>query len=381
MKLKKSILKVLGATALPLLLVGTAVAEGPTVGGFVDFGYNYNFNGRTTNVLRGFDAGANTLSVQSAKIAVAGKGEQGVSYQVDVLYGRDAALTKSAGFNTGVGGDQIDLEQAFLSFECPITHGTVTAGKFVTPFGAEVIEAKDNFNTSRGLLFNYAIPFTHTGIKYAKGLMDGNLSLAGGVVNGWDNMRDNNKGKSLFAQAGYTVSPKLALTLGGITGPEQTSPVTTFTIDTNFDGIADAGPVTNTFEKNSRSLVDAIVKVVPSDKLTVIANYDWGVEEGLAPSGTDTTQNWSAIAVLAKYAVNSAWAVAGRVENFGDEGSRTGIRQSLNSYTATLEHTMSSVITRLEFRNDSSNKKPFVDDKGVADDTQNTVSIQMIYPF
>jgi hypothetical protein len=43
----------------------------------------------------------------------------------------------------------------------------------VTPFGYEVVEAKDNFNISRGLLFGYAVPFSHTGLKADKGFADG----------------------------------------------------------------------------------------------------------------------------------------------------------------------------------------------------------------
>ncbi len=384
MMLKKSILRVLGATVLPLLFVGMAAAEAPTFSGFVDFGYNYNFNGMRTNTLRGFDATANSLTLQAAKLAASGKTGE-VSYQIDLLMGSDASLTKSAGWNTGVGGNQVDLEQAFVSVPCPLTHGTVTFGKFVTPFGAEVIEAKDNFNTSRGLLFNYAIPFTHTGIKYSKSFGE-SLSLTGGLVNGWDNMTDNNKGKTFIAQAGYTPNKLWSALIGGAYGPEQASQVSTTanSVDTNGDGVNDAFPVTTvgpSTEKNSRSLVDAIFKIVPSDKLTFVANYDWGVEEGIAPTGTDSTQNWSGIGLHAKYMLNDTWAVAGRYENLGDEGSRTGARQSLNSITATLEHVMNGVISRLEFRNDSSNKKPFVDDKGVADDTQNTVSYQVIFPF
>jgi len=33
----------------------------------------------------------------------------------------------------------------------------------VTPAGAEVVESKDNWNYSRGLLFAWAIPYFHFG--------------------------------------------------------------------------------------------------------------------------------------------------------------------------------------------------------------------------
>ena len=38
-------------------------------------------------------------------------------------------------------------------------------GKFVTPIGAEVIESQDNWNYTRSILFGYAIPFYHVGVR------------------------------------------------------------------------------------------------------------------------------------------------------------------------------------------------------------------------
>jgi hypothetical protein len=356
--------RVLAALLLPVSLATSVLAEGPTVSGFVDFGYNYNFNGMTTNTLRTFDANANSLTVQNAEIVVDGKTDKGVAYRVDVDHGFDAANIHSAGYITGAGNTQIDLQQAFVSYPCPWTGGNVTVGKFVTLHGVEVIEAKDNYNISRGLLFNYAIPFTHTGVKYDKGFMDGKLNFAAALVNGWDNMTDNNKGKTVHGMVNVVPHEKVSLTVGGTHGPEQTSPA--------------GGPST---EKNARSLVDTILKVTATDKLTLIANHDWGVEEGLAPAGTDTTQNWGALGLHANYLFNETCSAALRWETFDDEGSRTGAEQVLNSLTATLQHKKDDVTYRLEYRQDGSSKKPYVDSDGLADDSQSTVGAQVIYSF
>jgi hypothetical protein len=376
-----------GVFAGALCLAGaSARADGPTVGGFVDFGYNYNFNKQTANVLRVFDANANSFTLQDGKVAVSGTTKDNVSYRVDVIYGFDAAQIHSAGFVTGGGNAQVDLEQAFVSYPCPWTGGTWTVGKFVTLHGAEVIEAKDDFNISRGLLFNYAIPFTHTGIKYEK--VFGPLDVIAGLVNGWDNLQDNNKGKSVHAMATYTVNPKIKASLGGTYGPEQKSP----------DAVTGAST-----EKNGRGLVDALVTFTPTDKLTLIANYDWGVEEGLnptnsgfTPTDTNRTANWSGIALHANYAFTDKNSVAVRFENFADDGSRTATAPStdvngnalqpivLDSLTLTFQHKLSSsVITRLEYRNDTSNKDVYTDSHGVAakTKTQSTVGGQVIFTF
>lgn len=359
---RKKVLGSLSAIVLSASILGTAFADGPTVGGFVDFGYNYNFNKQQTNVLRTFDADSNTFTLQSAKITTTGTTKEGVTYRADLMFGKDASVINYLNTNAG---DEFDFEQAFISFPCPLTNGTVTVGKFVTPFGAEVIEAKDNMNISRGFLFNYAIPLHHTGIKYDKTL--GPVSITAGLANGWDNMKDNNTGKTVLAQFGYQVTPKIKATLGGAYGPEQAS----------------GSPSTG---KNARSLIDAIVTFNPTDKLSLLANADWGVEEGLAPvSSTNLTQNWQGIAVAGKYAFTDKTSAAVRFENFSDDGSRTalGAPVVLDSITLTLQHMMNGVIYRLEYRGDSSNKKIYTDNSAVAANTKNqsTVGAQVIYAF
>ncbi len=353
-------------------------ADGPTIGGFVDFAYNYNFNKQTTNVLRTFDANANSFTLQDGKVAVSGTTKDNVTYRVDVIYGFDASVIHS-GLKDAISQayvspanttTQIDLEQAFVSYPCPWTAGTWTVGKFSTPFGAEVIEAKDDLNISRGFLFNYAIPFTHTGIKYEK--VWGPLDAVASVVNGWDNLQDNNKGKTVIGQVTYTINPKIKAVLGGAYGPEQTS---------------HPNVPNGSTEKNGRSLVDAIVTYTPTDKLTLDANADWGVEEGLtAVDANNRTQNWQGVAVHANYAFTDKNSAAVRFENLADDGSRTGspVPIVLDSLTLTLQHKLAtSVITRLEYREDTSNKKAFTDTHGVVSSKKNqsTVGAQVIYTF
>ena len=93
-------------------------------------------------------------------------------------------------------------------------------GKMVTYFGAEVIEAIDNPNYSRSFLFNYAIPFTHTGLKMSYAFTDA-LSASFHIVNGWDNSTDNNRGKCYGTSISFTPAEVFALTVNGMTGPEQ----------------------------------------------------------------------------------------------------------------------------------------------------------------
>ncbi len=360
--------KMMGKSVLvAALFVATAAAvraEGPAVSGFVDFGYNYNMNGLKANTYRAFDGQANSFTLQNAEIVVAGKSDKDVSYRVDVNYGQDGSVVN--GFDGFAPGTQVNLQQAIITMPCPWTNGSVTVGKFVTMHGAEVIEAKDNYNYSRGLLFTNAIPLVHTGIKYDKGFQDGKYALSLGIVNGWDSSRDINKGKSFMAQANVNVIPKVGIILGGMYGPETVSSAYTT-------------PGTGTTEKNNRSLLDAIVKFTPTSKLTLLANFDHGVEEGAALA------NWAGAAVYANYMFSETCSAALRYENFYDEGSRltpaAPIHQTVNSITATFQHKMNDVITRLEYRTDSSTDKVYKKDTGTTDDTETTLGFQIIYAF
>jgi hypothetical protein len=66
----------------------------------------------------------------------------------------------------------------------------VDFGEFVTAAGAEVIETNANWNYSRSLLFAWAIPYYHFGLR---GAVPVGSHFTGGVqvVNGWNNIADN----------------------------------------------------------------------------------------------------------------------------------------------------------------------------------------------
>ena len=102
--------------------------------------------------------------------------------------------------------NQFDLTQAYVDIGVPVGNGLlVRAGKMVTHMGYELIEGYDGYNDnySRSILFGYAIPFTHTGVK-ASYAFSSKIAAMVEVVNGWDLLRDNNHSKSLGAQIAVT---------------------------------------------------------------------------------------------------------------------------------------------------------------------------------
>ena len=163
-------------------------------------------------------------------------------------------------------------------------------GKFVTPAGAEVIEAKDNWNYSRSLLFALAIPYYHAGLRATYPFSD-KVSVTGMVVNGWNDVVDNNSGKTWGLSATLKPNATLNLVQNFIGGPEQK--------DDSHD---------------KRFLSDTVVTVNATSKLTLMANYDYGRDH---VAGIPVT--WQGVAAYARLQALPAWALIPRFEWFDDD--------------------------------------------------------------
>ena len=126
-------------------------------------------------------------------------------------------------------------------------------GKFVTPAGAEVIESKDNFNYSRGLLFALAIPYYHMGARIGYAVND-KVSLTGFLVNGWNDVMDNNSAKTV----GGSVSLQAEREVGA---------------DRELPGRQGAAPRR---DGGTRNLVDVVFSYAANGKTSLLFNYDYG---------------------------------------------------------------------------------------------------------
>lgn len=334
------------------------------VSGFVDTTYTANFGGPDSrvNTARVFDTEANNFNVQAAEVVLEKlpPDEGGAGFRTDLYFGQDAEVITP----TGSTRDQFDLEQAYVQlkpdgFNLPIGKWQwIKFGKFVTMHGAEVIEAKDNWNVSRSLLFGYAIPFTHTGIRAGYQFSD---SLAGyfGINNGWDNVKDNNKAKSVESSLSWTANDKVSFCLAGMYGPEQTSN-----------------------NHSQRGLIDLLATYKPFNKWTIMLNADYGHEDDVLAAGKNGS--WSGVAAYLKYELNSWASLINRTEFFSDrQGLRVvaGTMQDLWENTFTLElRPYKDLTTRLEYRHDGASSKIFTSNQKLVD-AQDTLGLEMIYAF
>ncbi|MGZ3428826.1 MAG: outer membrane beta-barrel protein, partial [Polyangia bacterium] len=217
-----------------------------TLDAFASASYTWNFNNPSNNQnqLRAFDTDHNSIRIDAAELvvqkAVANRGDFG--FRIDIAMGAVAHVAAARGLfrdpATGIAGD-FDLQQAFASYVVPIGKGLrIDAGKFVTPVGAEFIDGYDGYNDnfSRSLLFTWAIPFTHTGLKLTYAFND-KIAATVMLVNGWDNVIDNNSAKSFGVSLALTPVGPLTIYLNYIGGPERDHQ------DTDFRHLADVGIV------------------------------------------------------------------------------------------------------------------------------------------
>jgi hypothetical protein len=326
-----------------------AAAPPIEVTGFVDTYYTYNFN-EVDPGLRAFDVQHNTLSLSLAEIAFAKavNTDHRVGFRVDLDFGKTADLV--AAFEPEENGKEIykHIQQAYLSALAG-EKLQVDVGKFVTLHGSEVIESQDNWNYSRSVLFGYAIPFYHVGVRATLPVSD-KLTLAGYLVNGWNNGSEVN-GDKTFA-LGATVKPSSKITwIGNIMAGKET-----------------AG------SDDTRILFDTTLTLALTDKLSLMANYDYGKEGDV---------NWSGIAAYAKFQASSQWALVGRFEYLDDEdGGFMTIGQKAQTLTLTSDHTLSGGLRmRLEYRGDFTDSPFFTDDDGDLKDSQHAVVVGLVYVF
>jgi hypothetical protein len=363
------------APAAPAAPTGLAGLLGPTtLSGFVDVYYGYNANQPSIrqNQLRNFDINSGQFGLNMIEL-IADKATDPTSrvgYHVSLGFGQAMNLVNSTEVGPGaVPGTSISnfdqyLKEGYLEYMAPVGKGLkIDVGKFVTNAGAEVIESKDNWNYSRGLLFAFAIPYFHFGTRATYTFSD-KVSLGTWIVNGWNNSIDNNTGKT----TGFT------LTL---------NPTKKFSVIENYY----VGPEHNNYNGAFRHLLDTVITYNPTAKLSLMANYDYGhdhfVAAAVPPFVVGPRAVWSGLAGYVKYAPNDKYAIALRGEYFDDnQGFATGTAQELSEYTITFQRMLAGkLMSRLEFRRDTSDTPTFFKHAGLPTSSQNTVALGLVYAF
>ena len=314
--------------------------------GYVDANFNDPASG--FNGLRNFDMRANTAHVNMGMMTI-DRAPAPVGFHVDLGFGQVFDVIHSADRDPEAWKY---FQQAYVSVKPKSWHGLeIDAGQFVTSAGAEVIATNQDWNYSRSLLFAWAIPYWHFGIRASFPI---GPHFTGGVqlVNGWNNIEPLNSGKTVGINGAYAWK-KVTWSNNYYVGTEQ--PNTTQAV---------------------RHLYDTTVLVNATNKLSYYINFDYGRDRGLGGG----TNQWTGIAGAARYALGKKYAISSRLELFDDpNGFTTGTAQTIKEFTLTGEYQMTGwLMTRFEFRNDWSNVPFFETSKPGGSKTQPTILLGLI---
>ena len=305
----KQIVQLFSAT----ILVSIASAGEPTpspapeprfkFSGWVESGITFNPDSPQSNQNFGrlFDDRANEPLLNQVVInferALAPQpGEFDWGFKLQFMYGSDARFIHSVGLFSDTASTSIlqpDLVETYLNLHFPvITDGglDLKLGKFVTLEGAETIDPRTNFFYSHTYIFNFGIPFNHTGALTTLHATKW-LDLYAGITRGVNtSVEDNNDNVSFQGGVG------LNLLDGKLTVLATTS----------------IGPETPNNNHDQRYLNDITVTAKITDKFTSITDLNYARDEVIDAQAYGIAQYFT-------YAINS-WLTAGiRGEIFRDD--------------------------------------------------------------
>jgi hypothetical protein len=343
--------------------------------GYASFSYTYNTNDPVPplNQFRVFDYNDNSPQLEAGQLVIqhAVQEENPFGFRLNMIAGSTVPQVIAAR-DMKIARD-FDIPEMYLSYVAPFANGLrFDAGKFATPFGYEVIGGYDGYNDnfSRGFIFGYGLPFTHTGLKTSYSFSS-RISAAAFVTNGCDAVTGLN---------------------GGVTGIGQFSATTSKTTSLSFTFLHGPQKKHNSHDETSIYELVGTWKVVR--RFTVGFDGLYADEDHAASNGSDAI--WKGLAGYSKYNLTKAFSLAFRGEIFADiGGSRTGTSQTLLGFTLTPEYDLPAKLSRLQhglrhfdgkfvvrgdFRQDLSDQNTFRRAVGFTD-RQFTTAVNLIYLF
>jgi hypothetical protein len=349
--------RIAGMLILGLLGINPARAQGLEkwrIDGLIDGYYSWNqnrpFTGENQWIL--FDTSANSWSLSLARLAI-DRDTDPMGFHVEIGAGHTYELMNS--FDSAPHVMQY-FPQAYIKWKPAFLKGLqLDFGKFYTSTGVEVLDTDQNWNYSRSLLFSWAQPAYHFGLRTSIPIAK-HFTVGVQVINGWNNVRDNNSGKTVGPTATFSWT-HLSWTNVYYFGPEKTG--------------------TN---QGWRHLYDTALLVTPGMPVSFYVNFDYGAERTL-----DGGKNqWVGIGSAAHVIASPSFSVTPRVEWFFDsDGFATGNEQKLKEATLTAEWKLCrGFASRLEFRRDWSDRATFPGDRmGELVKSQNTLSLGLLATF
>ena len=362
----------------PDSLTGGSRRFGLVINGFAAGNLNYNFNTdensfessvlavslfRALSDRVSFFGQVTVHKEESSPFAPAAEPER-----IRFLAIRHSAEEEESSFST-----EIDNLQVAWAAD-PRNGVSIVFGKFDSPLAIERDDAPLNFQATPSFVFDFARPVKFAGLM-ARQTFSPKFEGYAILANGWDVDSDNNHAKTGALYGIWSPWPIAHFGLGVIHGAEKDDR----TGDRRTTGVA-------------------TILVQQTDSWVWGEEFVYGSEPHSAQDGGAAT--WFGDMFFTHHRLGKNWALTLRTDYFDDiEGSRTGQRQVLRSFTLspqyligggffglyrTLDRTslrIPEVTVRLDLRYDRSTEHVFALKTGLARRDNKSATLQVVYVF
>ena len=283
-----------------------------TWGGFIDGQYAFDFN-NPPNGDRSFStqpARSNEFNINLAFIEAKLETEKTRS-RFALQAGTSVQSNYSSEPSRGsVSGPSLSrhIQEARIGYA--ISKSTwIDAGIFFAHVGSESWISKDNLVLTRSLVADYS-PYYLSGVKLTHVLSE-RVTLQLLVVNGWQNVSENNSDKTIGTGIEY-VSDSWSVAYNTLVGRE---------VSPDLNGTPRSS--------ESRNFHNLIFKNRGSAHWEWITQFDFGFQKKPTSSGES---QWSGASIMGRYAINSEQKLSIRAESFQDLDQSVLVTNTANGF-------------------------------------------------
>jgi hypothetical protein len=362
------------ATATPQTTTATTTQKqdpccGVKISGYVQESYNHlsRSNRFISGVFdRSFDLAEDGTTLQQAAVTLSYQPTTGWGGLFNAVLGRDALSIAPFGYDPNIGADNIGFTPVQVYAEYTRGSFNLMLGNFNSLVGLEATDPTNNTNFSLSNPATFSQPNTVLGAR-ANYTVNDKLKLMVGLNNGWDDIRDTARDRTIELGLTYTPNTKFSFNIDGLSGEQRVVDKTAF------------GPI------GTRNLLDMYGTYNVTDKFSLSANIDIGTQgNATLQDGTIGKANWLGMAGYINYKFNDTWRVSLRGDDFNDRnGYRTGVAQNLKELTLSIGYVpIKNLNICAETRRDFSNVDAFVDINSTnVGDTQQSFALVALYSF
>ncbi|TGE29183.1 porin [Hymenobacter metallicola] len=181
------------------------------------------------------------------------------------------------------------LYEAYAGFR-PFQKAWLDVGIFSSHIGFESAISKDNWTLTRSVMAENS-PYYEAGARFTYEVAP-TLTLTGLVLNGWQNIRENNQAKAVGTQLQWKPTDKLLLNSSTFFGNEQPQ-----------DSV-----------RRRRYFHDFYLSYAPTTQLSLALVFDVGKQEN--EQGAGRADTWHTGAALVRYKLAEKWSATARAEYY-----------------------------------------------------------------